>query len=541
MSYLDVPRLHFFGQFTANPSTINNTVTNYNMNRSLGNQAWNPNGRHNYSLGSCPITGIVMPDGSSGTGDPILSATLSTSQTGVLVDLDPQQQGVSQIIGMTLQIANGPASLTASFVPTNFADMFIRTLPADSVVGDGRFSATYQSVLTNLVWSGDFSSPFMTALQQASPNGLSIRFIVDGYHDGAWVQGNFTIGRVAGTIGPQLANEPTGFTNARFLRPTGQSDLPFNYAPAKTDLTRNKIVFDLGNAVPTTWPNTADFPTAAPLPGPLVAVLMPSNNASPITLGTFDVSEQAYQTNAYVQEFDLSSDAVSALANSPTVVQLDESGSDTIVMSENASGAFVNFDGWVQRLNPGESVSVDVWANIFEQPANGAEIPLQTNNGNFGPPIPVLGTPKDAISFPPSVTIGTNGMGSFTISALNPGNPRRYVDGQLYGIGFNWEEDQNPDGNAVLSVHIFEEVPVPTNPTWTNDVLPILNQYSRLYPSMQAIIALNDYSAVVANITPIVQRLQYPDDSPGLMPITREMSETKRQIILNWAANGTPQ
>lgn len=32
MSYLDVPRLHFAGSFTANPSTINNTSTNYGYN-----------------------------------------------------------------------------------------------------------------------------------------------------------------------------------------------------------------------------------------------------------------------------------------------------------------------------------------------------------------------------------------------------------------------------------------------------------------------------------------------------------------------------
>jgi len=32
MSYLDVPRIHFFGQFLANPGTINNELLNFNPN-----------------------------------------------------------------------------------------------------------------------------------------------------------------------------------------------------------------------------------------------------------------------------------------------------------------------------------------------------------------------------------------------------------------------------------------------------------------------------------------------------------------------------
>jgi hypothetical protein len=52
---------------------------------------------------------------------------------------------------------------------------------------------------------------------------------------------------------------------------------------------------------------------------------------------------------------------------------------------------------------------------------------------------------------------------------------------------------------------------------------------------MQAIFNVNDYGAVVANAKEIIARLNLPDDSPGQMPITRELSAAQRSIILKWA------
>src|SRR5207244_4176233 len=105
----------------------------------------------------------------------------------------------------------------------------------------------------------------------ASPTMLSIRMNVDGFHDGTTGGALFTSGRVAGTIGPQFADEPTSFANARFLRPAAgvQSSFgSFNYAQAKTDAKRGKLIVDLGNAVPTTWPS-GDWPVSVDFPSPL--------------------------------------------------------------------------------------------------------------------------------------------------------------------------------------------------------------------------------------------------------------------------------
>ena len=524
MSYLDRPRLHFFGQFTANPSTVNNTPTNYDMSEPLGDLAWNPDGRHNFSIDNCKITSFVTDGPPSNE-----SGTVTSSQIGVLVDLDTQQQGVSQIIGMKLTITVGKGSVTGVFRPVNFADMFIR--PTNRVRGDGRFSASYQTILADLQWSGESGSPFLSALKAATQRDrLSIRMNVDAYDDGVWVKRQFTSGRVAGTIGPYLQGEPTTFDNARFLRPQANG---FNFAPAKTDTKRGKIVFDFGNAIPTTWPNTQPWPTSATFPGPLQVALLPASG-NPVPFGTLDTSDAAYQANAFVQEFDVPQ----GLSDTPTGLV----GGSNVLMAENPTGAFVNVEPWVMRLNPGQSATVNLWANVFEVPASGAEIFLYPNLSQLGlqPGLPV-GTPPDTLRYPVRVTTNAQGLAVFRIRAGNPGNPRGFIDGQIYGVGFTWIQDVNPDPNAFVSVHVFQGVPVPKSPTWTADVFPILDQYSRLYPSMQAIIKLNDYADVVKNMKVIVERLDLPEKDPHYMPITRELSRDKKAIILRWAANGHPQ
>lgn len=530
MSYLDRPRLHFFGNFTANPSTINNIATNYDMSKPRGGVVWNPDGKHNFSLNACPITSIVMDGGGTESG------TVDTAQTGVLVDLDTEQQMVSMIFGMILKITVGKASVTGTFRPVNFFDIIFGR--ANGSGGDEAASAAYQSVLTDLKWSGASQSPFLNALYKASPTMLSIRFVVDGFHN------NTHIGRVAGTIGPYMAGEPMTFTNGRFLRPTGNNSQfsPFNFAPAKTDVKRGVITFDLGNAVPTDWPaaHTAPFPVANPLVK-LQAALIPASGP-PIPFGNFDTSEAAYEKNAFVQEFPIPQNTANPLASTPTGVVSVESGGPVVVLMENPTGAYVNADQYVFRLNPGETGTVPMWANIFETPASGATISLAPYNDMLQPQASIpVGTPATAVSYPASITTDANGKASFTITASDPGNPRSFIDGQIYGIGFSWTQDANPDPWAFISVHVFQQVPVPRVPTWWQDVFPILNQYSRLYPAMQKIIALNDYKAVVNHLNAIVQRLNLPETDPHYMPITRELSRDKKAIILAWAKNNHPR
>ncbi len=504
----------------------------YNTNGNPGYVSWNPNGRHNFSLNNCAVTGLVM----DGDPDPV-QGTVSTSQVGVLVDLDTQQQLVSEIIGMKLTITAGGGSVTGTFMTNNFVDInFARTSGTNSnAVGDGAAGAAYQSVLTDLQWNVA-SSNFLKALKSASPKMLSIRMNVDGHH-GNFGDPLFTTGRVAGTIGPYFAGEPLTFTNARFLRPTSAAyGTGWNAVPATYDEKRRKLVVDLGNATPWTWPKGEDEPTksVANVQVATIAFTAPNMNILDTLPTSVDTSPKAYRTNAFVQELDVPKKI--DISTTPLAIV---SGGD-IVITENPTGAYVNAEPYVFRLNPGDTADVTLWANTFQQPAAKAEIPLAPQNTwlvNQQSGGPAVATPASACTFPPSVTTDKNGKATFTVTAGNPQSPRGPIGGQVYGIGWSWDLDLIPDQWNFLSVKIFDTMPVPDQPTWWGDVYPILAQYAYLYPSMQAIFNLNDYDAVVKNAGEIIARLTLPDDWPGQMPITRELSAAQRAIIVKWAKN----
>ncbi|HKO55656.1 MAG TPA: hypothetical protein VJ276_07225 [Thermoanaerobaculia bacterium] len=542
MSYLDLPRLHFFGTFTAQPSTVNNDPNNYNVALPVDDPSWNPNGTHYFGFIGCKVTGVVMPDGSK--TDPVIGGALTTPAQGkpgaaVLVDLDTEQQLVSQIFGLQVTVAlpKGGA-ITGTMETVNFFDITFARVH-DGPGDDSGASAVYQSVLRNVQWTGTKGSPFAQALQQASPNTLSIRFVVDLFSPST------KIGRVTGTIGPYYEGEPTSFTNARFLRPTAVTQWGnLNFAPAKSDPRRGVITFDFGNAFP-----VDSNGSVTGFPAPLQAVVQPASGP-PVVLGTIDTSDAAYRNTAFVQEFQADP---KVLQSAPTAVAVQSLPAHGVparlvnVLAENPTGAYVNVAPYVLRLSPGDVAVATLWANVFEQPAAHVIVNLAAyDNVLQGTQTLPVATPPDAIVFPGSVTTDMNGRAQFAISAKDPGTPRQFaggafIDGQVYGIGFQWSEDTTPDPFAFFSVKIFSGYQAPAAPTWVNDVRPVLAQYAHLYPAMQAIIKLDDFSAVVKNIIPIIARLSLPFDDPRLMPVTRELSPAKRNMILDWARIGHPQ
>ena len=131
MSYLDVPRLHFSGIFIANPSTINNTPQNFDPTVTITpqNQAWNPNGNHAWKL-SCQVRTAVDISGNVKSLDPIIGSVVRSIDQPVvakLVDLDTEQQMVSQIWGMKVKVAVSDTEFfVGDFQVVCFNDIFFR-------------------------------------------------------------------------------------------------------------------------------------------------------------------------------------------------------------------------------------------------------------------------------------------------------------------------------------------------------------------------------------------------------------------------------
>ncbi len=553
MSYLDIPRLHFSGIFIANPSTVNNTPQNFDPSVTITpqNESWNPNGNHAWRL-SCQVRTAFASSGPVTSLDPVIGAALrSTDQPVVakLVDLDSEQQMVSQIWGLQIKVsASDSQYFVGNFQVVCFNDIFLR------VVGgapDSLFSAYYQSILTDVKWSDKISSPFLKQLQKVSPNTLSIKFVVDGYDDDS-SSPTFNQGRVVGTIGPYWQGEPPNFVAGRYLRPTGYnpqspfSGTPLWFGPARVDGKRGKVLIDLGNSVPTLSPGGPPLPTL----GNLKVAIMTS---PPTILGEYDYSEDAYLTKAGVQEFNVTAKQVQTLKNTTLgVMQVGrpggsiEPGATVQLLGENANGAYINATDQVYRMAPGSKAQVEVMALAFGEPAANQTIEVQFNNNGLQPvpQIPV-GVPKSALKFPSSITTGADGRASFTLTAKDPGDPRVFIDGQIYGVGYSWsaEADQTfpPDPNNFVNVLVFSKYRQIAYPTWL-DVEPIFAQYAKLYPFMTNPVGINlgNYADVKQNLSAIQSVLTLPTTDPSYMQVTRDMSPDKVSMILKWIEQGAP-
>ena len=120
-------------------------------------------------------------------------------------------------------------------------------------------------------------------------------------------------------------------------------------------------------------------------------------------------------------------------------------------------------------------------------------------------------------------------------------NPRKVIDGQIYGVGYSWGPDNLRDfptnPNTFLSVLVFDTFA--GEPTWEN-IRPFMMQYATLYPFMDSIFMLSDPTVYQQNIDAFKTVLSYPVADPRYMPVTRDMSSDKRELILKWLAAGAP-
>jgi hypothetical protein len=544
MSYLDVPRLHFAGTFTANPSTINNNPSNYSSFKpSIGlrpdiNLSWNPYGDHAWTINATVLSFVDSSGTVHTAGDPLIGASVQSFAASVpakLVDLDTEQQGVTRLFGLVLQIASaasGGFTVQGSWDNSGtLINLWFSRVP--SAGGDSAAGGAFQSVLEQLVWQNLESSPFLQQLQQASPNGLSVRLSVYGYNDNNASTG-FRIGTIVGTIGPYSAGEPKHLVAGRFLIPQGNS--PLYYAPAKLDAKRNTLTIDLGNSIQDQAPGgpPANLGTMeAALLGP---------GGQPTVLGTIDYGpgdEAVFQQTAAVFQLGLTPEQTRQAAGQPIGILLDSN----VELTENSSGMYVDVDGWSQYMNPGDQVTVNLWGTRFGAPAAGLQVPLQLTGGGSD-----NNQPASVLTFPSSVTLGADGSAQAVFQASSPfpssamPADRQPIGGQLYFVGGSWASGAATGGaGAPLTVKVFNSIepPIP-NPTW-EDVQPILYKYYYLYAIMAGYVDLSNYDTVVANAQGIQHVVSLPFSDPNYMPVTREMSEDQRQLILTWIAQGCPK
>ncbi len=574
MSYLDPTRLHFAGQFQANVSTVNNDA--YHFNNAAFEASWqdmqgagmkppngwfNPQGDGAWRLLGCAITGAYLPSGVV-RDDPVLSCQVSDSDEtapGKLADLDPEQQLVSQIWGLTVRIADsgGNTLMEGQFEASAFFDIWDRGLKGGG--GDTNAGAYWQSVLTGVTWSDVSASPFLTALKtkaQAAGDKLSIKFNTDGINM-SYDSPDFMCGRLVGTIGPYCEGEPDHLVLGRHLMaaaaPGGNFFLPkgkLNFLCGRIDNEAGGLFLDLGNALPTT---IAGGPIAD-LGDLSVGIYDPSDGSvSPLTSlpSMVYAASDWYACTAGVAFLALDDDQIAAASSLPLAIV---NTTNDVSIYEAPSGAFLRADSFVRRLSPGDQASVDIYATILGEPAGYVDVAFALDKSQLQPTpdqwpfagaSPPVAVPESAIPIPASTTTDGNGKATLSFIAGDPGNVRWFnngldygLDGQVYGVRPSFADSTLQTGPVnqwdFVSFLIWSGwSPAHSPPQWS-DIQPIMQQYANLYPVMNRFLDLGSQASVDKYAYLLKLAFGLPMTDPNHMPVTRDLSPAKREAILSY-------
>ncbi|ALG74955.1 hypothetical protein VY88_25670 [Azospirillum thiophilum] len=598
MSFLNPVRLVFSGIFQADVSTVNNDVRHYDndtfepayqeFQKSLPNGAavangwWNPTGSGAFRLIDCRVTGLGFADGSFVEGpdaDPVLGMLIggSTDRTsGKLVDLDPQWQMASTPWGLDVRLTDGrtPAFFGGRYQPNPFRDLwFNRNVNGNA---DGAASSTFQSVLENVEWADDAAlSPFLRQLRDATTGGmLSIRLATFGYI-GNVKDPRFTLGTVVGTIGPQLAGEPTSFVRGRRFVPANNipnSWAGITYFSGQVDGPSRTAFLDLSNALQTTDGKGTLNPVGRMTLGILRDPSMAEN--TPVTPDSFlPVAEIPYGEPRWLartagvvaakltdEQFELAQTRPLALVTvsetNPGATDLDL-GFGIVAIREAQDGLYVCAEPLVHRIDGAGRAESLVYATRYGQPVPGAAIAITQmgripgQGGGFGvdqptAEIPDMGVPEAAVSFEVeggAATGGTiladgNGVARLGIATRSPGNPRGYIDGQIYLIDYRVPGQSNTARSSFdyIALHVRDDFDVPADPTW-DDIAPIMAQYGNLYPIMSKhLVDLGSEASCARHADILHLAFSLPESDPNYMPVTRDLSVYRRDTILAWLA-----
>jgi hypothetical protein len=552
VSYLNRPRLHFAGRFEADVSTVNNLPANFDNARFVPGDdqrttdnskgAWNPRGTGSWRLIGCTVTAATYADGSVvPDSDPTTAMAVAHNRDRVapkIVDLDPQQQLVSTLWGLELRLVDrsGADALRGSFEAAAFSDLWNR-VPGDPNPGDFTLGAFYQSALTNVVWNDAVDSRWLRELRAAVGAGpVSVKFNVDGFSMD-WTSPVFATGRIVGTIGPAAASDPKRFVLGRQLAPADASS-PLNFAVAVVDDATQRIVVDLGNALPT-----------AALGGPIaLGTLTLAAFDAQTTVATFAYGGDGwYERTAGICEIPsdgpLSNDQLAQIALSPLLL-LDPANGNAVVAAEAANGAHVRADQFVYRLDAGEQAEISLYTTAFGRTAPGMAVASSVGTQGLQPGGPPIGVPPNALIAEPSPAVSdANGVATLTLRTSDPGNARGYIDGQVYAVQYA-VAGGIVDPYNFISVLLWTAVPDVAEPAWWPDLQPVFVQFGNLYPIMHPIVDLRTYDSVVAKRELLRAVFSLPVEHPNYMPVTRDLSGAKRKLILKWLAttgnNGLP-
>ncbi|MCW3465063.1 ferritin-like domain-containing protein [Chitinophaga nivalis] len=542
MSYLQVPRLIFSGSFQSDVATINNFVKNYDtaewrtsngLYELTGNGGgWNPNGSGSWRLHDVKVERVYYADGTSCDNpeiDPIVGQPLTSGEersAPKMVDLDPARF-LTEIWGFRLDLGKDTGiGFSGDYKVTTYYDLWKR---AKTGFADDMVCAAYHSTVKIDRWNNTTNSRFLRELAATAPGAvhpdkISIKFNVDSVQILKELP-MYTFGRIAGAIGKFEAHEPHHFIDGRALYPVAAPSQPVQTAYA--NVTGNILHVDLGNSLPTVVSGGAQ----SDIDELGIAVLSPVEGT--VLLGVVDYTPSKWYTHASgISSFQLNAHQLEIVANHPLALVLLSTGE--VLLRENADGSFVAADTFVYRFNPGDQATAKIYAKSFGRPLPNRQLSV------YHAPVPASAS-DNALTFPAVITTDAAGIAQLPMTAGDPGSPRHMIDGQIYDVFFQLDNPGpppvEPPSRQLIYTRVFSGFQVPAKPTWMEHIHPIFLQYANLYPVMKPIVDLSNYASVVQRLHILKSVFKLPLSSPNYMPVTRDLSRAKQQMIQQWLEN----
>ncbi|WP_299495708.1 hypothetical protein [uncultured Shewanella sp.] len=383
---------------------------------------------------------------------------------------------------------------------------------------------------------------------------------------------DFTYGQAFGNIGPLTdapADAPDFFTAARMLQPVdADNTYPTNFAPCQLLSEQKQLAINLGNALPTLIPG-GEFTELTPL---YLCYFTANPSLNSCTLLKGPLSLTTLKEQGGVINISLDTEEINLINQYPIgLVQVDDKQAPTqIILNENHNGLFLRANQFVFRMNSGvahlsrdgqdqpevygNEISIDFYARQFGQPLANAKlnIELLTEEEAFLYTNQTLGTgdtaglvnlsiPQNALIFDSVTTTDPTGKASLTINAQNPGNPRAYIDGQVYFLRYRFaDHDYQGHDDDLISIQVYQAQPDFGDLTWDGSIGEILSQYGKLYPVMQNF-DLSRYDSVKLNSQKIRGVLLRHYNDALYMPVVRDLSQDRIHMITQWIDNGCPR
>ncbi len=225
-----------------------------------------------------------------------------------------------------------------------------------------------------------------------------------------------------------------------------------------------------------------------------------------------------------------------------------------MVLLENEGGWYVNVDRASVRMEPKGSMEVPLYVYRWGLPQKsvplGLSLERRVRNSDKG-------CSEDTEDFllngpTPAKTVGAFILTiSTTSGAKAPQESREPMDSQLYFIDSsgskpslvvgqdNWMSPDDPTV-PLFSFLFWQNKRVKANPTWSEDIGPILAGYARLYPGMKEVLDISNLEVVMAYADALRGHFRMSDQKAGYMPVVHDMSPGTVDMIVSWLDQFAP-